>query len=70
MAQVSLLYDLASNLPTISIAPSGSQIIITYSGTLLSATNVTGPYLPVAGAAPPSYTTTPSHARTFYRTSN
>ena len=70
VAQVSLLYDLASNLPTISIAPSGSQIIITYSGTLLSATNVTGPYLPVAGAAPPSYTTTPSHARTFYRTSN
>ena len=69
-AQVSLLYNLASALPTISIARSGSQIVITYSGTLLSATNVTDSYLPVVGASPPTYTTSPaSSARTFYRTS-
>ena len=66
-AQVSLLYNPASALPTISIAWSGSQLVITYSGTLFSSTNVSGPYLPVSGASPPSYTTLPSSVRTFYR---
>jgi hypothetical protein len=37
----------------ISGARSGNNLVITYTGTLLSATNVAGPYAPVAGASSP-----------------
>ena len=61
------LYDLASATPTISLARSGNQLVITYTGTLLSSTNVSGPYSTVTGASPPSYTTLPTNAQTYYR---
>jgi autotransporter-associated beta strand protein len=69
-AQISQIYNAAAPAkPTISLAKSGSQLVITYTGTLLSATNVTGPYNPVAGAASP-YMLTPSGAQVFYRASS
>ena len=67
--QVKNLYNLAT-VPSISLAPSGSQLVITYTGTLLSATNVAGPYGPVMGASPPSYTVPMTDAQRFYRTRN
>lgn len=67
--QVKNLYNLAT-VPTISLAPSGSQLVITYTGTLLSSTNVAGPYGPVMGASPPSYTVPMTDAQRFYRTHN
>jgi hypothetical protein len=69
-AQVSQIYSLLlvpPPTPTISLAGSGNHLVITYTGTLLSSTNVTGPYSPVTGASPP-YTISPSNARMFYRT--
>jgi YD repeat-containing protein len=40
--------------PAITTSPSGQpQLVLTYTGTLLSATNVAGPFLPVAGATSP-----------------
>jgi hypothetical protein len=38
---------------TISEASSGNNLVVTYTGTLLSSTNVAGPYAPVAGASSP-----------------
>jgi hypothetical protein len=53
--------------PTISIAHSGASVVLTYTGTkLLSATNVAGPYSPVAGANSP-YTIPPTNVLTYYR---
>jgi hypothetical protein len=52
--------------PTISLSQSGNSVIITYTGTLLSSTGVTGPYAPVAGAASP-YTVPLTNALQFYR---
>jgi hypothetical protein len=48
---------------------SGNNLIVNWSsGTLLEATNVTGPWTPTLGAAPPSYSTPVSNApRKFYR---
>ena len=67
-AQVGQLYcDAAACPPVISLERSGNSLIITYTGTLVSSTNVTGPYAPVAGASPPSYTTSPTGAQMFYR---
>jgi hypothetical protein len=66
-AQVQSLYAVPK--PTISIQVSGSNVVITYTGnTLLSSTNVTGPFNPVGGATSP-YTVPPSGAKEFYRTS-
>jgi hypothetical protein len=67
-AQVSQLYsDAGGGPPTISLERSGNNLIITYTGTLLSSTNVTGPYSTVTGASSPSYTTSPTNAQMFYR---
>jgi hypothetical protein len=56
------------SVPFISIGSSGGNIVITYTGTLLSSTNVAGPYNPVAGATSP-YTNAPSNAQMLYRAS-
>jgi hypothetical protein len=66
--QVQQLYTISTNrLPTLSIARSGANVVLTWNGgTLLSATNVTGPYSPVTGATSP-YTTAPSPADRFFR---
>lgn len=53
--------------PTISLARNATgQVVITYQGSLESATAVTGPWTPVNGAASP-YTATPSDAARFFR---
>ncbi len=67
-AQVQQLY-VAATVPMISSQFSGGQFIINYSGTLLSSTNLTGPYTSVSAATSP-YATTPTGAQMFYRTSN
>ncbi|MDE3066657.1 MAG: hypothetical protein KGJ60_03810 [Verrucomicrobiota bacterium] len=70
-AQIQQIYDTAvPTTPAISLTRSGNQLIITYTGTLLSSTNVAGPYAPVQGATPPTYTITPTGTQAFYRTSN
>jgi len=53
---------------TISIARNNSNLVITYSGTLLSAPSVTGPYTAVSGASSP-YTVSPTGSKAFYRAS-
>jgi hypothetical protein len=77
IAQVSNLAGLAAGQqPTISLQRAGSQVAITYTGRLLSSTNVAGPYSPVAGASvvgaitPATVAVTPSSARLFYRAGN
>jgi hypothetical protein len=67
-AQIQHLYAVAT-VPTITLTRSGSQVVITYTGTLLSSTNVTGTYTPVAGASSP-YSSPPSGDQKFYRTRN
>jgi hypothetical protein len=67
-AQIAQLYSVGTNkIPFVKIAFSGGNSIITYAGTLQTATNVTGPYLPVAGANSPY--TAPAGPRRFYRSS-
>jgi Concanavalin A-like lectin/glucanases superfamily len=67
-AQVAQLYTVGTNkIPTISISRSGGNIVITYAGTLLSATHVLGPYLPVGGASSPY--SPPPEPSLFYRSS-
>jgi hypothetical protein len=66
--QVQQIYKVAT-VPAISLARSGDQVVITYTGTLLSSTNVAGPYQPVSGATSP-YTNAPAGSGRFYRTSN
>jgi hypothetical protein len=70
--QIKNLYNLATvaTAPSISITPSGGHLVITYTGTLLSSTNVAGPYSPVTGASPPTYTVPGTDAQRFYRTHN
>jgi hypothetical protein len=53
---------------TISIARNNSNLVITYTGTLLSAPSVTGPYTAVSGASSP-YTVSPTGSKMFYRAS-
>lgn len=55
--------------PGISILNLGGNLMITYSGTLLSSTNVAGPYAPVTGASSP-FAVAPSPVGVFYRSSN
>ena len=54
---------------TLSAQLSGGNLIVTWpSGTLLEAPSVTGPWTPVSGAAPPSYSVPISgSAMKFYR---
>jgi hypothetical protein len=56
--------------PVVTTGAHGPQFTLTYSGTLLSATNVAGPFLPVAGATSP-YTVIVSNAPDmFFELSN
>lgn len=59
----------AITLPiTLTITPSGNQVILHWaSGTLQSASVITGPYSNVPGATPQYYTNTASGAEQFYR---
>jgi len=54
--------------PTITIAKAGTQVTLTYTGVLRSATSIGGPYNLVIGATSP-YTVTPS-GTVFYRASS
>lgn len=53
--------------PTISFSRSGNNLVLTWSGsfTLMSATNVAGPYVDVSGASSP-YTNNVSEAQRFF----
>jgi hypothetical protein len=68
--QIQAIYN-AAILPTISVTGSDNNVTITYVGTLLSSTNVTGPYTTnsVGGASSP-YTTPATNAQQFYRSSS
>ena len=52
--------------PTISLKLSGANVAITYTGTLVSSTNVAGPYGAVPGASSP-FSTPATNAQMFYR---
>jgi hypothetical protein len=67
-AQIQTLYSSATVIPTISISGLGANAVITYTGTLLSSTNISGPYNPVPGASSP-YPVSPTGPQMFYRTS-
>jgi hypothetical protein len=54
VAQVSAQPAFSGGAPAITTSPNGKpQLVLTYSGTLLSATNVAGPWTVVPGATPP-----------------
>jgi len=75
-AQVNYLTQMpsaASSVPTFSGLPvlRGNRLILTWSGgTLLAATNVMGPYLPMAGATSPYTNDITTAAQMFYKLSN
>jgi hypothetical protein len=61
-------YNAGTVSPRLSIARSGGNVIITWPyGTLYEATNVTGPYTPVAGTPTSPFTTSAGASRKFYR---
>jgi len=53
--------------PTLAIARNGANIVITYTGTLLSAPTVNGTYTTVAGASGGSYTVSPTNSQQYFR---
>ncbi len=59
-------------VPTFSGTPviNGNNLVLTYTGTLLGATNVAGPYLPVAGATSPYTNNVTTAPQMFYKLSN
>ncbi len=59
------LYENAANIGAISAAKAGSQVSITYSGTLVTSTSLNGPWTVVPLQSSP-YLTTPTGSR-FYR---
>jgi len=68
-SQIAAHYTAGTNVntPTISAALSGTNLVITYTGTLVSATNVTDPITNiVAGAASP-YTIPATNAQMYFR---
>jgi hypothetical protein len=68
-AQVGALYSLAvlGGPVTLSGQPSGADLVLSWPhGTLLQAADPNGPWTPVIGAAPPSFTVTPV-GPVFYR---
>ena len=67
--QVAAHYSAAAG-PTVSLTirwSSGSLPLSWPQGTLLQASNINGSWTPVSGAAPPSYSVTPTATRMFYR---
>jgi hypothetical protein len=67
-SQIQALYA-AAPVPALRMASSGGNSKVSYTGTLLSSTNVAGPYATVYGAVSP-YTIPTAGPRQFYRTSN
>ncbi len=68
--QIQQIYNAANVAePTISIAASGSQLVITYTGTLVSSSKANGSYSVVPGAHSP-YMFTPTGAQMFFRARN
>ena len=66
-AEVSQIYGAAAGVkPTVGIVTEGRNVVITYTGTLLAAPNVNGPYTPVTGASSP-YNTPATNTQIFYR---
>ena len=66
--QISNHYNNVTAAPTITIGKVGSSVTLTWStGSLVSSTNVSGPYTPVAGAASPYPVTTTVGPKVFYR---
>ena len=61
-------------IPAVAVVHSGGGFSISYEGRLLSSTNVSGPFVPVAGApfsaVPTSYPITPVGAQMFFRSSS
>ena len=59
-------------VPTFSGTPviNGNMLVLTYTGTLLGATNVVGPYLPVTGATSPYTNNVTAAPQMFYKLSN
>jgi len=59
-------YGAAVVEPTISVAKNGASVVVTYTGTLESAAQVTGPWTAVSGATSP-LTVNPTEPSRFYR---
>jgi hypothetical protein len=60
-------FDSVVSLGVLNIAPSGSNLVITWSaGTLMSSSTLNGPWTPVPGANPPTCAVTPSASQQFY----
>lgn len=70
-AQIGQIYSLATTptIPTISMTRSGNQLLIQFSGRLLSSSDAAGPYSPVPGATSP-YTVPLNSTQQFYRSVN
>ena len=69
-AQIAQLYSaaLTGGPVTLGVRRSGGSLLLSWVfGALLAAPSVNGPWTPLAGAAPPSYTASASGAQMFYR---
>jgi hypothetical protein len=68
-SQVASNYNAATFVaaPTISIALSGANIVVTYTGTLLSSTNVAQPVTNVVVGAASPYTVPATNRQVFFR---
>jgi O-glycosyl hydrolase len=69
-AQIAQLYSTALTGGPVALAVqrSGGGLLLSWLyGTLLAAPGVNGPWTPVSGAAPPSYSVTPTGTQMFYR---
>jgi hypothetical protein len=68
-SQIKSIYTTAT-VPTVSVSDAGGQVVIKYTGSLLSATNVAGPYFKVVGATSSPYNVPSPAGNIFYRASN
>jgi hypothetical protein len=67
-SEVNSLYLGVPASATLNIAPSGSNLVVTWpGGTLMETTNILGPWTPTIGATNGTYLLRPSAARKFYR---
>ena len=56
--------------PTVSVSKNGTEVILTYTGTLEASDSVNGTYTPVAGATSPLHVPFAAGTGKFYRTRN
>jgi hypothetical protein len=68
-AQIKNLYIVAT-VPIVSVSYSAGQVIIKYTGSLLSSTNADGPYAKVVDATSSPYMVPSPAVKMFYRSSN